>query len=419
MKRLCRDVSRWDVYLHREARALPAASELDSPRRQLEDELFGVLYSGEVIELPVRQRHREHSGWANQVHEQCARLPQFERLVAECHGDPVAAAAAVEVLLSSLGDPQMQPEDHVVRRQLRTACMKAGDAVAEVREALAALEHVNVAASSGTRTSTGGARTSDRAVALARALREMPRLRELSRLAGRVKQIASTRRRGRVRRIPEEIGDVEQGSDLGRLLPSELVRLAHPRMRRAALRSLLEHDALQYGVKGRDPRGRGPLVVCVDKSGSMEGEADTWATAVALALLDQAQEERRRFVLLGFDTEVKYEAIVASGETLPVEYLFAGCAGGTSIDRVIERGLELIEREPGFGKADLVLITDGVSEPERAVELRQRASSRGVSIIGVGIGVDVSRLAPWCSPATSTSELSTLDPTTAATLFAA
>lgn len=419
MKRLTRDVARWDVYLHREARGLPAASDLDGPRRQLEDELFGVLHSGEVTELPARQRHRDHAGWADQVHAQCARLPQFERLVAECHGDSVAAAAAVEALLSALGDPQAQDEEHLVRRQLRAACVKAGQAVAEVREALAALEHVNVGAGSGTGTSTGGTRTPEAAVALARALRELPRLRDLARLAGRVKQIATARRRGRVRRIPEEIGEVEQGSDLGRLLPSELVRLIHPRMRRAALRSLLEHEALQYGVKGQDQRGCGPLIVCVDKSGSMEGPADTWATAIALALLDQAQEERRRFVLLGFDAQVRSEVSVAPGERLPMEALFAGCSGGTSIDRVVERGLELVEREPGLGRADLVLITDGVSEPERAVELRQRASARGVSIIGVGIGVEASALAPWCSPVTSTTELSTLDHTTAATLFAA
>ncbi len=419
MRRLTRDVARWDVYLHREARGLPAASEIDDPRRQLEDELFGTLYSGEVIELSARQRHREHGPWAEQVHAQCSRLPQFERLVADCQGDVAAAAAAVEGLLAALGNPQAPDEEHLVRRRLRAGCVRAGQAVAEIREALAALEHVRVAAGAGSGTSTAGTRAPDDALALARALRELPRLRELARLAGRVRQIAVSRRRARVRRVPEEVGDVEQGGELGRLLPSELARLVHPRMRRAALRALLENEALQYGVTGHDAKGHGPLVVCVDKSGSMEGPADTWATAVALALLEQAHQEHRRFVLLGFDAAVKYEVVVPPGDRLPLEVLFAGCDGGTSIDRVIERALVVIEREPGMGKADIVLITDGVSDPAGAPGLRARAAARGVSIIGVGIGVEASTLAPWCFPAISTTELSTLDHATAAALFAA
>jgi hypothetical protein len=46
-------------------------------------------------------------------------------------------------------------------------------------------------------------------------------------------------------------------------------------------------------------------------------------------------------------------------------------------------------------------------------------AARGVSIIGVGIGVAASALTPWCSPAMSTTDLTTLDPATATALFAA
>jgi uncharacterized protein with von Willebrand factor type A (vWA) domain len=419
VRRLSRDVARWDVYLHREGRGLPAARDSDAPRLQLEDELFGVLYGGDIVELPARLRGGEHSRWAEEIHARCAELPQFERLVNECRGEAVAAGAAVKALMNALGDPQPDEQQHVVRRRLREGCMRAEDAIVEVREALAALEHVDVGRGAGTSTSTGGERTGDAAVSLARKLRELPRLRELARLAGRVRQIAAARRRHRVRRMPEETGDVERGDDLGRLLPSELVRLAHPRLRRAALRSLLERETLQYGVRGTDSRGEGPLVVCLDKSGSMDGMPDTWATAVALALLDQAQQERRTFALLGFDARVKSEVVVAPGAKLPIEALFTGCAGGTDIDHVIGRGLELIEADGTLRRADLVLITDGVSDPVRAPELRQRAAARGVSIIGVGIGVAASALTPWCSPAMSTTDLTTLDPATATALFAA
>lgn len=420
MKRLTRDVGRWDVYLHREARGLPAATELDAPRRQLEDELFGVLYSGEVVELPGQQRQRDHAEWADQVHGQLSALPQFERLVAECHGDPVAAAVAVEALLREIGDPTSPDPEHLIRRRLRAGCVQAGQAVAEIQEALLALEHVSVGGRApGTGTASAAGTTSESAIDLARQLRELPKLRELARLAGRIRQIASAQRRNRVRRVPEEIGDVEQGGDLSRLLPSELVRLVHPRLRRAALRSLLENEALSYGVRGNDSLGGGPMVVCLDKSGSMEGASDTWATAVALALLDQAQQEKRTFALLGFDTAVKSEVTIRPGENLPLSALFEGCDGGTDIDHVIGRALDLIVASPDLGRADIVLLTDGASDPIRADQLRERALARGVSIIGIGIGVDASTLTPWCAPVTSTRDLATLDAHTATTLFAA
>jgi uncharacterized protein with von Willebrand factor type A (vWA) domain len=416
MKRLTKDVARWDVYLWREARGLPPATEFDDPRRQLEDELFGVVYSGEVSELPPQSRHREHGEWADKVHAQCAALPQFERLVSECRGDAVAAATAVEELLEHIAEPQAPDEEHLVRRRLRAGCVRAAQAVAEVHEALAALEHVSVGAGTGTAIAEG--RTPDSAIGLARKLRELPKLRELARIAGRVRQIASTKRRARVRRVPEEYGDVELGGDLGRLLPSSLMRLVHPKLRRVELRALVENQSLQYGVHGNDTRGAGPIVICVDKSGSMKGSADTWSTALTLALLDQAQEEQRVFAVLAFDGQVKSETIVRPGEKLPLAALFTGCDGGTDIDHVIERALDLIKAGGGLGRADVILVTDGVSDPIKAADLRERAATCGVSIFGVGIGVPAIALEPWCSPAISTSELATLDSATANVLFA-
>jgi uncharacterized protein with von Willebrand factor type A (vWA) domain len=58
------------------------------------------------------------------------------------------------------------------------------------------------------------------------------------------------------------------------------------------------------------------LVACLDKSGSMAGQPDLWATAVALALLDQARHEHRPFALLGFDGAVKSEHVIAPGAAL-------------------------------------------------------------------------------------------------------
>ena len=418
MKRLTRDLSRWDVYLYREARMLPPASDLDGPRRQFEDELFCKLYGGETSDLVAPQRSRDHAEWAERVHAQLAQLPQFERLRSQCHGDALAAAEAVDTLMAGVQPEEQRAPEHLERRDLRSACVRASKNVDDLREDLAALEHVT-AGQPGTGTKHSGTPTTASAFELAQQLRARPRLRELARLAGRVRQVAAAWRRKRVRHTPEEITSIEAGNDLGRLLPSELVQLAHPLLRLVALRNLLESTAMQYGLTGADQQGRGPMVVCLDKSGSMEGERDRWATAVALALLDAAKSDGRTCAIIGFDGAIKREDQVPPGGALPLEALFTGCDGGTNIDAAIDRALQVIETDTMLRQADIVLITDGVSNSNQAPVLRQRASARGVEIFGIGIGVSASDLAPWCTAATTVTDLASLDAGTANLLFAA
>jgi uncharacterized protein with von Willebrand factor type A (vWA) domain len=256
------------------------------------------------------------------------------------------------------------------------------------------------------------------ACGLAKRLRSDARLRRIALLAGRFKRIAAAKRRQKVRHGADEIADVEQGGDLARLLPAELARFAHPRLRLAGLRDLVERQCLQYRLTGIETLGKGPLVVCIDKSGSMDGNPDIWATAVALALLDVAQRERRAFALLGFDDAVKYESFVPIGGELPERALFAECGGGTDVATALERALAIIEQHPGaLKKADAVLITDGETLTERAPALRRRAIELGVTILGIGIGIAAEGLAPWCDEAHGVVDVHRLDDKTAEMLF--
>jgi uncharacterized protein with von Willebrand factor type A (vWA) domain len=181
---------------------------------------------------------------------------------------------------------------------------------------------------------------------------------------------------------------------------------------------MVELMALQYRLEGTETLGKGPLVVAIDKSGSMEGEKDVWATAVALALLDVAQHEKRPFALLCFDGAVKHESIVVPGAALPEAALFIAADGGTNIDNVVRRGLEIIGQRPGaLREADIVLITDGGSDTAGAAELRERAAKLGVSVLGVAIDVDPGRLAPWCDEVIAAHDMSRVDDRAADALF--
>jgi uncharacterized protein with von Willebrand factor type A (vWA) domain len=408
VRRLIWDVPRWSLFLHRAARGLHRADPTDTYDRKLEDELFERLFAGEAESLSDHDRDRAFGNWAERIHETVGQLPAFERLAQECRGRADESAMAVEALVNEL---RPDAQDDGLRRSARAACGKASAAIEELREAMEGLEHVAFGPVPGTSAGTGRDPLADDGVrSLAARLRESARLREIARLAGRFKRIAGAKRRSKVRHSVDEIVDVEQGADLGRLLPLELALLVHPATKRLAMRNLLERSCLQYRLEGNETLGKGPLVVAIDKSGSMEGEKDVWATAVALALLDVAQAEQRPFALLCFDAQVKSESIVLPGEALSEAALFVPADGGTDIDKVVRRGLEIIEQRPGaLREADIVLISDGGSNSEDAGELRERAVKLSVTVLGVAIDVESSRLEPWCDQVVAANDMTRVD----------
>jgi len=404
MLRIKFDVPRWHVFLHRDARGLDRVERDDPPPRQLEDELFDRLYAGGSEALPEGERNPELAAWAEKLHGICDQLPAFERLSQECAGDADAAGAAVETLMDELKpymrDEPDQVDSPALRKVLNGGCEKASGVVSDRREAGEALGQVAFGKIAGTGSMTGSTEPHTASRELATRLQRDERLRRIALLAGKFKRIAAQKQRAKTKHGADEIADVEVGGDLGRVLPAEMARLARSATRLAFLRDLGERQVLQYRLTGSDSLGKGPLIACLDKSGSMNGPPDIWSTAVALALLDVAQRQRRPFALLGFDAQVKSEHVVMPGEPLPEDALFVSCLGGTNIGRVLMRGLEIVREHPGaLKKADLVLITDGQSDTMAASMFRQAAAELGVTTLGVGIGVEKEDLEPWCDEA--------------------
>lgn len=418
MLRLVHDVPRWHVFLHRDARELPPVQKDDAPIRRLEDEIFDRLYSRGAQKAATNDNSETLTAWAEKLHTLCSELPAFERLGQECLGDSDAAAAAVEMLMQALEPHLRQKPDEVqapsLRRSITGACEKSSQAIDQQRESMDGLAGVGFGSSS----SAGGRTSGPNARRLAQRLKKDDRLARIAMLAGKFKRIAAAKQKAKVRHGADELSDVELGSNISRLLPSELAQVAHPLMRRALMARLVEGRAMQYRLSGTDSMGRGPLICALDKSGSMEGPKDIWATAVALALLEVAHRQRRPFALLCFDGEVKHEARVGIGEPLPEDSLFVQASGGTNITGVLARSLSIIQESGGaMKKADVVLITDGESEMQDAPIVRQLAEDLGVTILGFGIGVDITALRPWCDEVTAIHRLDTVDEAAAEALF--
>lgn len=451
MKRVLYDVPRFSTFLHREARDLRLAGPDDTAAEKFADELFERLYTGgDMLALPEGERDKKLAGWAERFHKQATEVPAFKRFAREVQGDVLASAIAVESLTASLkpeqeaekpkpppqkpGQPGGQPgngagaalaraqaksPDETMRRAVLAATARAERAVDEAREAFEGLSGVGGLMPGNEAGEHMGSIDVDQVKRLIRSLKAQPQLKRIADLAGKMKRIAATKRRTKVVHGADEVTDVEVGADLGRLLPSEAVKLMHPALKMVLMRDLTERNALQYRLEGRDTKGKGPLVVLTDKSGSMFGNRDVWATAVALALLSEAQREGRTFALIPFDHRVMNTYVVKRGETLPEQALFVPADGGTDINAAMVAGLGVIEQEPGLKKADIVLITDGGSSAYGVEPLREKAKALNVNVIGISIGEPKTALAAWADEAYEILRTDTLEDVPAGALFGA
>ncbi len=251
---------------------------------------------------------------------------------------------------------------------------------------------------------------------LGRRLAGNRKLGELARMVGRFKQDARALKRKTLERGVAEAYDIERGSELGRLIPAELVAMHHRALSRDFRRRLLEGTVLQYRLRQDEQKGKGPMVVCVDVSSSMAGEKELWSKAVALTLMDIARRHRRLFravmfssgdtlKVLDLNRERRYQPELA--KVLEMAEYFPG--GGTDFERPLDAALELLE-EKKLKRGDIVMITDGECQvsPGWLEHLKERKEDLDFSIFAVLVDVgssELSTLAKLSDHVTSVSQL--------------
>ncbi|MBI4819829.1 MAG: VWA domain-containing protein [Deltaproteobacteria bacterium] len=246
----------------------------------------------------------------------------------------------------------------------------------------------------------------DASLELGDRLMRSKKLKLLAQLTGALREVAFAARRGRIPKAQQEVHAVTTGRDLDRLLPSELVGL--PKLRHALhldfLRKLAEGELLQYELIAHATRG--PIVVCVDGSGSMHGSKEIWAKAVALTLMEIARRERRACLAIVFSDAgqmAEFELLergpvsagrgrVRSEEVLRFAEHFPG--GGTDFEGPLSRATDAVT-EGKHRRGDIVFITDG--EASVSAELLERLSierkRHAFQIRGVLVNVGMSHRA--------------------------
>lgn len=257
---------------------------------------------------------------------------------------------------SAQADLDESLKDHAsTLRQIASQAAKS--AVGEVRETMEALEGWGLGPGSHARV------PAEERIALAKRVRQSEKLKALAKIIGRFRNlaIACQERKWKVGR--DEVYDVTLGSDLCRVLPSELMLLRRPATKLLFYRKFMEGGLLTYALRGQEKVGKGPIVLCLDESISMSGPKELWGKALALGLLEIAAMQKRDFVFVAFGNQSESkEWRFEKGRVTPADLIDLAeyfLNGGTDFERPLTIAQVVIEQDPTFKHADIVFITDG------------------------------------------------------------
>ena len=211
---------------------------------------------------------------------------------------------------------------------------------------------------------------------------------------------------------PGEITGIRWSGQIERMLASEAVMLHHPVLKKLWRARRAESRLLSWETQARlvdwrpDPQARalaqvrpltpqplerGPVILCLDTSGSMRGAPEQIAKAVAIAALRAAREAGRSCRLIAFggpDELVEHElGQGAAGLSALLSLMGQSFDGGTDIQTPIERAIDAVH-DARWRSADLLIVSDGEfgCVPRTLARLDAARETLGLRVQGVLVG---------------------------------
>ena len=185
-------------------------------------------------------------------------------------------------------------------------------------------------------------------------------LREIARLLGRYREMIADKRKNSFSYGRGEKYDLTEGNDITNCLASELALLGTAETEILFMRRYVQKRLMQYRKRTAIVKGRGDMIVLIDESGSTRSVA-AWAKALALALLDIASKDRRKFALVHFASADRIKTDLFEPEQYKPEDVIKAAeqffGGGTNFEAPLKEALRLMEN--GYENADITIITDG------------------------------------------------------------
>ena len=249
-------------------------------------------------------------------------------------------------------------------------------------------------------------------------IRRSSKLHKLTDLVGKFKESAIVEQKKKAKHGAVEIKGVTTGDKIQDTLPSDRMNLCNDTTKGDFYRRMSEHGLLQYSKESNKQKNKGPIIVCVDTSGSMQGDEEIWSKALTVGILEVAQMQKRDFACIIYSSHADKPIVIKKDEIAPQKII--DCAerfhnGGTSFEAPLNEALELI-KDSTFKNADIVFITDGdcyVSDnfSRKFKQIKEDKDFRTLGVlVNMGCGhVSDSSLKEFCDNITLVSDIADLN----------
>lgn len=176
-----------------------------------------------------------------------------------------------------------------------------------------------------------------------------------------------------------EVVGIRESDDISSMLPIEAATLLNPATKPIFLKKFAEKKLTTYDFRNQfgdtakittkerqlqeKEDGKGPIIICVDTSGSMHGTPEQVAKTICFALTKIALREKRKCYLISFSTEIQTTELSDLQNSLNklIEFLGMSFNGGTNANPALEKSLEMLETND-YKKADVLMVSDFVME---------------------------------------------------------
>jgi len=177
-------------------------------------------------------------------------------------------------------------------------------------------------------------------------------------LAGRLKRLAKKKLKEKCDGKSELVG-LTAGNDLQRVLPSDMLLLANKQTKYLFAKRFYERSLMQYKLQSKESKGKGPIYMLIDVSGSMAGFREQYAGAMAIALMYLAIEQKREFYISHFNTNIlttyKYDKNHSIDHIIK-QVMHPPSQGGTNIAKCL---FSVLKNKSIAPETDVMLLTDG------------------------------------------------------------
>jgi uncharacterized protein with von Willebrand factor type A (vWA) domain len=202
----------------------------------------------------------------------------------------------------------------------------------------------------------------------------------------------------------EEIVGIELGNDLERLLPQELALLGDSETAILFDVKFVEKRLMCFAMQGytdtqftrteskeieiEEKEKMGPIILCIDTSGSMAGAPENIAKAITLSLATMAASQKRDCFLINFSTSIETISFAPPKGVLDLlKFLAMSFHGGTDVAPALHEAVGVMETKE-YKNSDLLVISDfimpALSEAISQTVLQKKESGNKFHSLAIG-----------------------------------